>query len=119
MPIDLSTWLNQVSTDENPPDSVIAFNIGMFETPDGYAIYLGGFGRFDKNDPDWAIDPIFVPSEKYFYIRRSGSDWEEVLSEVISSVRSFVTSEAGRKSYLAQAKHLTVGFDDGDLYEIY
>ena len=117
MPIDLSSWLNQVSADK-PPDSVIAFNVGMFRTSDGFGVYLGGFDAYDENDSDWACEPVFVPSSKYFFIRDNNIGWEEAQSEVISSVQNFLASENGKKSYLAQAEHLTAGFDDGGLVEI-
>ncbi len=115
---DLIEWLKRISGSEMPPSNVIAYNIGIFETPDGYSVYLIGSDNYTPDDSDWACDEVFSPKERYFAIPNEDRDWEKILSEVVTAIKIFVESPDVKTSYLSQAKFLTVGFDDGDLVRI-
>lgn len=113
---ELAKWLTRVCTSENPPNSVVAYNVGLFETSDGYTAYLAGAKRFDGIDGDWACDEAFTPAERYCPISAEGfSDWHGVHIAAVKTLRDFLLSPSGKSSFLANAKALTVGFDDGDL----
>ncbi|WP_299400465.1 hypothetical protein [Pelagibius sp.] len=117
----LKAWLGRVVEAERPPTTVIAFNLGLFETEGGYCAYLTGAKRFDPDDDDWACDEAFSPSERYFPVDRTSTgaeDWDGFRQEVVEALKAFLASDAGRRSFLAKAKAVTVGFDDGDLFRV-
>ncbi len=110
-------WLTQLAQSESPPDTILAFNIGMFETEQGFSVYITGSHSYDA-DGDWACDEDYSPNQKYLELSRdylNGMPWEDVLSKVISDVKAFLASEAAQGSFLSPPKIVTVGFDDGDL----
>ncbi len=112
-------WLLRLSKAEKPGLNVIAFNIGLFETEDGYSAYLIGSDRFDENDFDWACDEVFSPKERYFPIALNEPlGWEQLHRKVVESTKTFLDSTEGSKSFLSSASALTVGFDDADLDRI-
>jgi len=113
----LHAWLDRVCSTESPPDSVVAYNIGLFETDkEEYSAYLIGSDRFDGTDEDWACYETFAPSEKYCVLPDTkGLDWSAVEAAVIEAAGTFVNSERGRTTFLASARTLTVGFDSGNL----
>lgn len=79
-------WLCRVVASEAPPSSIVAFNIGLFETPDGYSAYLAGCESYDPANDDWATMEAFTPKERYLHWSRvqcTGADWEVVLAEVL------------------------------------
>lgn len=117
---EFSSWLGRISQTETPPSSVIAYNIGLVETNDGFSAYLIGADEFDPEDSDWACEESFTPEERYFPIPQgvSSNDWSEVHRQVADALRKFLSSANGKKSFLAKAKAVTVGFDDGELERI-
>jgi hypothetical protein len=113
-------WLRRVTAVEAPPRSVIAFNIGLLETEDGFSAYLAGAKRFDPDDDDWACDEDFAPEERYvpLPVRRREAGWERVREMVVEAVRGYLASKDAAGSFMAKAKAVTVGFDDGDLVRV-
>jgi hypothetical protein len=59
-------WLTKLSKTEKPDKSIIAYNFGIFETTEGYTVYLIGSKEFEEDDSDWATNEDFVPQLKYF-----------------------------------------------------
>ena len=117
---DMLAWLRRVCADEKPPRSVVAYNIGILETEQGYAAYLSGAASYDPDDDDWACDETFTPTERYLALRLRPVDasWEVALELVAATVRGYLASPAGSGSFLAKARAVTVGFDGGDLLRI-
>lgn len=114
-------WLRRVAAAEHPPESVAAYNIGLFETGHGeYSAYLVGGKRYDPSDSSWACEEAFTPKERYLAlpVGRSEDEWQLVLERVVEAVRAFLSSGDGRETFLAKARAVTVGFDDGDLVRV-
>ncbi len=115
----LGEWLNEVVRDEKPAQEIVAFNIGLFESPEGYCAYLSGAKTYSADDPDWATEESYTPAQRYCVLGDlGGQGWEEVQESVVDSVRSFLDSAPGAGSFLAKAHAVTVGFDDGDLVTV-
>ncbi|HEY5675832.1 MAG TPA: hypothetical protein VIR81_03560 [Myxococcales bacterium] len=115
----IGTWLEEVARVEKPPENIVAYNIGLFESPEGYCAYLSGATRYSEEDPDWARDDTYTPEHRYCVLGElDGRGAGEVRRSVIESVRSFLSSPAGGASFLARARAVTVGFDDGDLVPV-
>lgn len=114
----LNEWLFRICETEKPDKSVIAFNFGLFETENGYTIYLIGSKEYDKDNPDWATNSDFEPSLKYYPLPPSeyrNLKFEEVLDKIKSKLKDFTKTEKFKNSFFAKAKAITVGFDEGDL----
>jgi hypothetical protein len=113
-------WLQRLSSTEDPPPSVVAFNIGLFESNDGFSAYLAGSTRYDPGNSDWPCDEVFAPRERYcaLPVRRGDMKWDQVLERAANAIRVFLASSDGAASFLSRAQAVTVGFDDGDLVRI-
>lgn len=114
----VSAWLGRVVAAGNPPASVVAYNVGLLQTPKGFSAYLVGADRYDEDDGDWACRESFTPAERYLPLPGGRADWQQVQVAVVAAVREFLASPAGRDSFLARAVAVTVGFDDGDLERV-
>jgi hypothetical protein len=116
----LVAWLRRVSATETPPSSVIAFNIGLFETDGGFMAYLVGAEHFDPENADWASDESFTPRDRYVLLpaQRGELTWQTVLVLAGDAARGFIASPEGVSTFLGKARAVTVGFDDGDLVRV-
>jgi hypothetical protein len=114
----IATWLGRICASEQPPKSISAYNIGLFETKKGYTAYLIGAKKFDEANSDWACRSSFRPSERYLPLPAGINGWEEVHAAVVEAVRNFLASALGAASFLGQATAVTVGFDDGELERV-
>lgn len=119
VPQAVSSWLGRVCSAAGPPASVVAFNIGLFQTKKGFSAYFVGADQYDERNPDWACRESFTPAERYLPLPRGEhKDWQQVHASVVEAVRAFLDSPAGRDSFLAKAVAVTVGFDDGELERV-
>lgn len=119
-PVDqrLHEWVDNINKTERIDKSIIAFNFGLFESEEGFTMYLTGSKVFDEDDDDWATNMDFEPKQKYFSfgtVFLKDKDWEDILKYSENLVRTYIASEAFKTSIFVQAKGIAVGFDDGDL----
>lgn len=117
----VSSWLDRVASSETPLQSIVAYNVGLFETPDGFSAYLIGAASYDSESDDWACDEVFSPTERYLPLPSSKypfASWQVALAAVAEAVRSALESPAVKESFLGRAHAITVGFDDGDLVRV-
>ncbi len=111
-------WVDNINKTERIDKSIIAFNFGLFESKEGFTMYLTGSKIFDKDDDDWAANMDFEPKQKYFSFGNEllkDKDWQDILKCAESLVQSYVKSEDFKISIFAQAIAITVGFDDAEL----
>lgn len=114
----LQDWLKHICTTESPDESIIAFNFGLFETPNGYTIYLVGSTYYDEEDDDWACEEDFVPAKKYCELPTSDFShlkFDAVQEKLSAILISFMETEVFNNSFLSKATAITIGFDDGNL----
>lgn len=84
-------------------------------------MYLIGSKKYDSEDEDWACNIDYEPKEKYFDLydnELNNSDWEFVLNYAVMLIENFIKTEDYKSSFLEKAKHITTGFDDGNLTKI-
>ncbi|MBA4054095.1 MAG: hypothetical protein C0490_05225 [Marivirga sp.] len=113
--------MTRLNKNEKPDKSILAFNFGLFETTEGYTIYLIGAKEYDEDDEDWATEVDFEPDEKYLAINpeeTKGLEWNQVLDKAVDVVTKYVQSNDFNGSILKDAKAVTTGFDDGNLTRI-
>jgi hypothetical protein len=114
-------WLRRAGESSPPPPGIVAYYVGLFESPDGSTAYLTGSREFDPEDDGWACVEDYAPREKYFAL-----PWKvggpggarRVQSRVARAVKAFLASPENRDSFLAGATAVAVGFDDGDLVRV-
>lgn len=117
----LINWIEKNIQVEKPDSSIAAYNFGLFESPEGYTIYLIGSKEFDADDSDWATVEDFTPKNKYYILppaEYKDLKWDQAFAKVESIIKGFMKSETYKNSFLAKAKAVTVGFDDGDLVRL-
>lgn len=114
----IKDWVIQTVKSNSIPDEIIAFNFGMYETEDGYCIYLIGSKHYDKDDDDWACDEDFVPTNNFLIIpfNDKKDDWDVFLNKIVDIISSLITT-CPELSPLS-SRYVTVGFDDGNLIRI-
>jgi hypothetical protein len=113
--------MTRLNKNEEPDKGILAFNFGLFETTEGYTIYLIGAKEYDEDDEDWATEVDFEPTEKYLAIdpeETKGLEWNHVLDKTVKVVTKYVQSNDFKTSILKDAKAVTTGFDDGNLTRI-
>ena len=111
----INNWIKQIDQTATIPSGIIAFNFGLYETSDGYCIYLVGSKVYDENDDDWACSADF--QSDYLTISNDechGIDWNSFLDEVTAIVTNTLQVIASNASIFSN-KIITIGFDDGDL----
>lgn len=114
-------WLDQINKTEKVDSSIIAFNFGLFESNNGYTIYLIGSKEYDEENEDWATNVDFEPKDKYLHLEKvliKTNNWEDVLSLSTKLISNYVSSPKYNVSILKDAQAITTGFDDGNLIKI-
>ena len=118
---EIINWLNRIEQiDGVPPREVIAFNFGIFESEDGYKMYLVGGFEYDENDDDWAC--IEMPEALHRYLDISSEmkseSWETVLNNSANILSELEHEGKLNDTILRNAIAITTGFDDGELIKI-
>lgn len=114
-------WIERLNQTEHPSNDVIAFNFGLFETIEGFTIYLVGAKKFDAQNDDWVLEPDFEPKEEYLDLHSdelAELEPDEILKRTIDIVTKYVQSNDFKHSILKHAVAITTGFDDGSLKRI-
>jgi hypothetical protein len=113
-------WLERINQLEEISADLSAFNLGLFETSDGYSAYITGANIYDAEDDDWRCEQDFVPKEKYFPFPRffKSKHWSEILQLAINFVSRFMNSTNFETSFLSKVEAITVSFDDGDVHRV-
>lgn len=109
-------WL-QIN-DNSSAKGIVAFNIGIFETEESYALHLTGSKTYDPDDDDWACNEDFKADEKYLELPKSEfseQDWQDFQSLVKVMVDKYLELHAQNEKSIFYHKIVTIGFDEGDL----
>ena len=114
-------WLTRIEKiDGFPPNEVLAFNFGIYESESGYKIYLVGGFEYDEDDDDWAC--IEMPEAEHRYLsfptEMESLLWEDLLKSVADVLRELEKEGRFNTTILKNVKAITTGFDDGELIKI-
>ena len=109
----IEDWLLELSHNEVIPENIVALNFGIFESENGYCVYLIGSESYDVDDDDWACDEVFTTRDHPFVIECE-SDWELVETFFIGLVNEYLSS-----GKLKEYQAIGIGFVDGDLHILY
>ena len=114
-------WIKRIGRSSPPPPDISALNIGLFETPTGYAAYLIGLKKYDPTDDDWACQEDYSPNEKFLELPAefvNGKGWQQVENDMLTVIARFLAINASSENVLTNAAVVTVGFDDGTLTRV-
>lgn len=111
-------WLKDIAAVESLPNDIVAVNIGMFETENGYGVYMCGSKEYDEEVDDWACDADYEPGEKYLILEGKGFEsmaWETMQNQMVLSLKLIL--ECGDESVrrFFGNRVLTTGFDEGNI----
>ena len=121
MNIEIINWLKNIEMqDGTPPDSVIAFNLGLMESDQGFMMYFVGAFEYSEDDDDWAcIEP---PTKSYRYLKLPDKiqkeSWETILELSVEALKALESDGTFNTTLIKNAKAITTGFDDGELVKI-
>ncbi len=136
---DIVEWLQHIVTTSPLPESVIALWVGILKFGDNDkeipAIYLAGADNYDKDDIDWACDPIYIPKNGYAQpqllqqiddIAKTDEDNYEFLDWILPlaycalTLDEVIRSKLNKKLFLTSKDKLFVvtGHDSGDYLDI-
>ncbi|MGL4108941.1 hypothetical protein [Clostridium sp. LP20] len=111
-------WIKKVDEKDKVQDDIEGLNFGLYESSKGYCMYLIGAKFYDEEDDDWACNEDFRPIDKY--LKALPINKEISYAGVIDSVVKIIKNIIKENSYLDlfKVKHITTGFDNGELYII-
>ncbi|MCC8113868.1 MAG: hypothetical protein LIP03_07700 [Bacteroidales bacterium] len=116
-------WLERVgeATQKEEVKGIAAYNVGLFESEDGYCAYLMGAKEYDPDDSDWACEEDYTPEERYLPIPATlteGVEWEAFLNQMVEVLKDIMPGLAAPADSIWHGRVITTGFDDGDLIVI-
>ena len=117
----IRNWIKQLCNEEFPADNIVALNFGVFESLDGFTLYLIGACDYDAEDDDWACSVDYEPKRKYLeikYPKGINRNYNSFLSEVVEILTRLLSNTEMKESKLFYNRIITIGFDDGELLRI-
>lgn len=114
----IRNWLTRLNEHNTIPKEIIALNIGIYETANGYCLYMTGSNYFDENDDDWACDAIYKPSDDCLCIPDVNMEWCSFFDKVKEVLANYLSSIKASPNSIFTGKIVTTGFDDGELVRI-
>jgi len=128
--LEFINWLKQLFFLAPIPVEVKALNFGLFESDESITLYITGSSEWDPDDSDWATNNDYFPEGRYFqsdiFLKISDLLEDEdtayvgvylTLAVVISFINQLRTESA--ITSIKEILHISTGFDDGDLYNIF
>ncbi|SFB11295.1 hypothetical protein [Clostridium frigidicarnis] len=108
----IKEWILIIDQKEILPEKISALNFGLYEQ---YGIYLIGSKEYDPENEDWACNEDFVPSDRYCGELNIEYDlpWEVVQVEMYEILKELLIEL--KSLNLFKVRHITMGFDDGEL----
>lgn len=117
-------WLDTLFQAEPAPQQVIAYNFGFFESEDGKQIYLSGSDQYDPCDFDWACENTYFPEGRYpelaafQAVSAFTQDYEAGVYLCLSVAAAYILEYCRQRPAFRPA-HISTGFDDGDLVNLF
>lgn len=117
----IEEWLKKIAAAESMPQDIVAVNIGMFESDNGYEVYMCGFKEYDGEDDDWTCKPEYEPREKYLMLAGRGFEsmvWETLLHQMILALKEILESGCASVRHFFDGRIVTAGFDEDKLFRV-
>lgn len=117
----IEEWLKKIAAAESMPQDIVAVNIGMFESDNGYGVYMRGFKEYDGEDDDWTCKPEYEPREKYLMLAGRGFEsmvWETLLHQMILALKEILECGCESVRHFFDGRIVTAGFDEDKLFRV-
>lgn len=117
----IEEWLKKIAAAESIPQDIVAVNIGMFESDNGYGVYMCGFKEYDGEDDDWTCKPEYEPREKYLMLAGRGFEsmvWETLLHQMILALKEILECGCESVRHFFDGCIVTAGFDEDKLFRV-
>lgn len=117
----IEEWLKKIAATESLPQDIVAVNIGMFESDNGYGVYMCGFKEYDGEDDDWTCKPEYEPREKYLMLAGRGFEsmvWETLLHQMILALKEILECGCESVRHFFDGRIVTAGFDEDKLFRV-
>lgn len=117
----IEEWLKKIAAAESIPQDIVAVNIGMFESDNGYGVYMCGFKEYDGKDDDWTCKPEYEPREKYLMLAGRGFEsmvWETLLHQMILALKEILECGCESVRHFFDGRIVTAGFDEDKLFRV-
>jgi len=117
----IEEWLKKIAAAESMPQDIVAVNIGMFESDNGYGVYMCGFKEYDGEDDDWTCKPEYEPREKYLMLAGRGFEsmvWETLLHQMILALKEILECGCESVRHFFDGRIVTAGFDEDKLFRV-
>lgn len=111
----IEDWIKQICYEPFTKENIVALYFGLFETEDGYCLYLVGSSDYDENDDDWACAIEYEPFNKYLVLKGIKTDWQFILDNVYNILSDAIRKPEICDTPLFKGKTIAVGFDDGPM----
>lgn len=117
----ITTWLEEIEKQDGiPPAEVVVFNFGIYESDEGFVMYLVGGFEYSEDNDDWAT--LEMPKQDYRYLLLppivQDKPWQLVAEFCKNTLLELEAEGVLAKNLLQNAKALTTGFDEGELAKI-
>jgi hypothetical protein len=114
----MKAWILRITEEDKMPEKIEGIYFGIFEGANQYQVNLTGSHYYDPEDDDWACEEDFVPTERYCPSLglELSYPWEEALSGMVGVLGEIVAEL--HTLPLFHEKHITTGFDDGEIVVI-
>ncbi|WP_297091017.1 hypothetical protein [uncultured Draconibacterium sp.] len=117
----LTSWLNEIEKNDGiPPKEVVVFNFGIYQSDEGYVMYLVGGFEFTETNDNWAH--LEMPKQDYRYLLLPAmvqdKPWQLVVEYCKNTLLEMESEGLLRKNLLKNAQFLTIAYDEGELYRI-
>lgn len=110
-------WIKGMEATEQIPEEIVALNFGIYETEEGFCLYLCGSENYDAEDDDWACDMDYEADSDCLEIANaSGMEWDTFLEKVAGILKSYFTQMPATSPFAG--KIIATGFDDGELVRV-
>lgn len=116
---EIAQWLKEINNTTLPND-IVALNFGIFETEEGYGLYMIGATEYCEDDEDWACEPVAYKSD-YLILNDpelKTMNWEGVLEKIVKILHEALFGYVSDGQSLFYGKIITTGFDDGELVRL-
>lgn len=113
--MEFKNWLDSLMKNNMPVDTVaFCFNLYEESAEDSvYSVQLVACNKFDKNDSDWACEEVWSSEEDIFCIELS-DEQDKDCNAAQALIKSWV-QEYMKNCEILSAKHIGIGFVDGEL----
>lgn len=113
----IENWIRELDESSDVPSDIVALNFGLYETEEGYCIYLTGSEEYDASDDEWACEVDYEPEGNFIELPSGNMDWEEFLEKTKRIISDYLSINAEHLP-MFEGRVVTIGFDDGDLSRI-